>query len=71
MMPPAQTPFSLGQPPQPLNRDNMPLPYGEHHLMQVSPYPEPHAAGDMSSVYGEDHVYPHRPPYHNSHWCVK
>ena len=36
MMPPALNPFGLGAPPpQSLSRDNMPLPYGEHHLMQV------------------------------------
>jgi len=36
MMPPALNPFGLGlPPPQSLSRDNMPLPYGEHHLMQV------------------------------------
>ncbi len=37
MMPPALNPFGLGAPPlQSLSRDNMPLPYGEHHLMQVT-----------------------------------
>ena len=35
MMPSALNPFAMG-PPQPLSRDDMPLPYGEHHLMQVS-----------------------------------
>jgi hypothetical protein len=34
MMTQALNPFALG-PPQPLSRDDMPLPYGEHHLMQV------------------------------------
>ena len=45
MMPPALNPFGLGAPPpQSLSRDNMPLPYGEHHLMQVI-YQHKHASG--------------------------
>lgn len=35
MLPPAMNPFAYGmRPPRPVSRDDMPLPYGEHHLMQ-------------------------------------